>query len=675
MTAGIITGPATPTDRPALNDSPDKPADAPPTSVPRGRFDSATAALTALISVSVVYFFYLWPTYAYILRLADRPPVQLDGPLLALGGWSTAVLCMVPFALLATGATGLRSKRIGSALAIAILTLGLLLLAFDAMLVARYGRHLIEVIRFAGEGGSEGTGDLVGGLGGWLSLLGRGGLVIAVLVTVAWLFMQRAARAMARRSGVTWLRIARIGVVSAVGMLVIAPLFDLGFETRPAVFERLYAALPVDPRLHGREPWEPTTDDARVLAIDAELKSLYASRFAYLTRPHQVDEDVEISGDPPSVFVIVVESFRHDTLDEGMMPRLAEWSKRGLRCKRHYAGSYYSEQGLFALLYGRFPIAYNETLEAGVPPQLPHTLRRNGYELTYTTGHPEKWNGRELFMNATVFDRVIRQTEGDWPQWDRDALSAATDALQSPAPGNDRPRFVLSFLISSHFEYRYPEKYEIHKPVENTIRWEIGSIDHRDKLTAELREPLLNRYRNCMAFLDDLIMDTIERIDPAKHIVVVTGDHGESLLEDGRYGHGFAFSEMQTRVPMMIVGPGIEPRTIDRATAHADIPLTLLHALNGRPTPVRFQNGRDLLKPDAPAYDETLLCFSRNGTVGATLLASDHRLGFRLDLNEPRAVITELQNTSGDPIDLVPDSLPTPKVWRSAADRLLGSQP
>ena len=658
-----------------MNESPDKSADAPPPPAPPGtpgRFDLATPAMTALVSVSVVYAFYLWPTYAFILRLADRPPVQFDGPLLALGGWSTAVLCMVPVVLLAAFATGMRSKRIGGALAIVVIAIGLLVLAFDAMLVARYGRHLIEVVRFADEGGSDGAGDLVGGLGGWFALLARGGFVIAIVVTVAWLFMRRVVRTLANRSGVSWLRVARIGVVSTLGMLIIAPLFDLGFETRPAVFERLYAALPIDLRLHSREPWEPISGDARVLAIDSELKSLYASRFAYLTRPHQVDEDVAITGDPPSVFVIVVESFRHDTLDAGMMPRLAEWSRRGLRCKRHYAGSYYSEQGLFALLYGRFPIAYNETLEARVPPQLPHTLRRNGYDLTYTTGHPERWNGRELFMNATVFDRVVRQTDGDWPQWDRDALNAAVEALDA---SGDKPRFVLSFLISSHFEYRYPRKYEIHTPVENTIRWEIGSIDHRDKLTAELREPLLNRYRNCMAFLDDLIMDTIERIDPAKHIVVVTGDHGESLLEDGRYGHGFAFSEMQTRVPMLIVGPGVEPRTIDRATAHADIPVTLLHALNGRPTPIRFQNGRDLLAPNAPAHDETLLCFSRHGEVGATILSGEHRLGLRLDLSEPRAVVTEVQNTSGDPIDLVPDQFPTPPVWRSAAGRLLGSQP
>lgn len=638
---------------------------------PRGRFDFATPALTALVSVSLLYAFYLWPTYAYVLRLDEQPPIRLDGPLLMIGAWSTAALCIAPFAGLAALATGVRPARVGGAIAVGLLTLSNLLIAFDAMLIARYGRHLSEVLRFADEGGG-GAGDLVGGLGGWFALLGRGGLVIAIVVIVTWLVVRKLSHIASNKNGGRVIRFVRIAGVSLVGMFALAPLFDLGFETRPAVFERLYAALPVDLRLHGGKPWEPMSSDPRVRATDRQIKSLYAARFAHVTRPHQVDADVAISGDKPNVFVIVVESFRHDTLASGMMPRLAAWAEQGLRCDRHYAGSYYSEQGLFALLYGRFPITYHETLAARVPPQLPHTLRANGYELTYTTGHPEIWNGRELFMNDIVFDRVVRKTEGDWPRWDRDALGAAVEAFNAPG---ESPRFVLSFLISSHFEYRYPPEYEIHKPVENTIRWEIGSTDHRDKLTDELREPLLNRYRNCMAFLDDLIVDTIETLDPDKNIVIVTGDHGESLLDDGRYGHGFAFSEIQTRVPMVIVGPGIEPRVIDKATAHADIPLTLLHAINGEATPIEFQNGRDLLAPGAPVHDETLLCFSRSGKISGTLIVGGARLGVRFDLSEPRAVVTGFENASGEIVDPYRGETPTPDAWRAAAARLLPAQP
>jgi membrane-anchored protein YejM (alkaline phosphatase superfamily) len=56
----------------------------------------------------------------------------------------------------------------------------------------------------------------------------------------------------------------------------------------------------------------------------------------------------------------------------------------------------------------------------------------------------------------------------------------------------------------------------------------------------------------------------------------VTGDHGEEFMEKGRWGHASAYSEEQTRVPLLLYVPGHAPGEVTRMTSHLDLPATLL---------------------------------------------------------------------------------------------------
>jgi arylsulfatase A-like enzyme len=73
---------------------------------------------------------------------------------------------------------------------------------------------------------------------------------------------------------------------------------------------------------------------------------------------------------------------------------------------------------------------------------------------------------------------------------------------------------------------------------------------------------------------------------------VISADHGEAFHEHGESLHGTNLHEEQIRVPLLIVGPGIEPRVIEDPVQLIDVLPTLL-ARSGARFPFEL-DGRDL---------------------------------------------------------------------------------
>ena len=55
-------------------------------------------------------------------------------------------------------------------------------------------------------------------------------------------------------------------------------------------------------------------------------------------------------------------------------------------------------------------------------------------------------------------------------------------------------------------------------------------------------------------------------------LILVLGDHGESLFDDGHLGHGFSLNEIQTRIPLIINEKGIEITQAVRTTSSKSPP-------------------------------------------------------------------------------------------------------
>lgn len=152
---------------------------------------------------------------------------------------------------------------------------------------------------------------------------------------------------------------------------------------------------------------------------------------------------------------------------------------------------------------------------------------------------------------------------------------------------------------------------------------------------------MLNRYRNALGFLDDEISNLIRRLDPERNVIVLTGDRGESFWDDGTFMHASRGSDVQMRVPLVVVGPGIPRGRLTARSRHMDVLPSLLHLLAGRNVPLAHTHGRDQFAQGFK--DDRLVLYPFRGNQQAAslvLLRDEQRLRVRL-FPERRSFVTE----------------------------------
>ncbi len=130
-------------------------------------------------------------------------------------------------------------------------------------------------------------------------------------------------------------------------------------------------------------------------------------------------------------------------------------------------------------------------------------------------------------------------------------------------------------------------------------------------------------------------------------LVVVTGDHGESLGEHGERTHGLFAYESTLRVPLIVAGPGVPRRTVTTpGVAHVSIAPTVLDLLGITPRAFDGPSLRTLVSDerfdDQPIYFEALdAALMRGGAPLTGVIARDWKY---IDLPIP-----ELYDLGSDP--------------------------
>ncbi|MEC8473579.1 MAG: sulfatase-like hydrolase/transferase, partial [Planctomycetota bacterium] len=118
--------------------------------------------------------------------------------------------------------------------------------------------------------------------------------------------------------------------------------------------------------------------------------------------------------------------------------------------------------------------------------------------------------------------------------------------------------------------------YSTHAPYESYLEDRLFTPAADDRLVYPYgkteRDKVWNRYLNSAHTVDGLL----SKLPLEDKTVLITGDHGESFLEDGTIGHGTQLSHWQTKTPAVFLGRQIQPRTITELTSHADLLPTLL---------------------------------------------------------------------------------------------------
>jgi arylsulfatase A-like enzyme len=106
-------------------------------------------------------------------------------------------------------------------------------------------------------------------------------------------------------------------------------------------------------------------------------------------------------------------------------------------------------------------------------------------------------------------------------------------------------------------------------------------------LPADYRNRYFDPYLAAIAYEDSQIARVIRSLETrgllTSTLIVVAGDHGESLGDHGELSHGIFLYQETLRVPFIISGPGVSPRRVKTVARLIDVMPTVLD-LFGLPT-------------------------------------------------------------------------------------------
>lgn len=290
----------------------------------------------------------------------------------------------------------------------------------------------------------------------------------------------------------------------------------------------------------------------------------------------------------PNVVVIVVDALRADHLSlfkYGRLttPQLEKMRDQGVMRLATSALSVCNESfcGLRALASSRYVDSQAES-----PITLHEVLRRHGYrvDLIFSGDHTNFYGIHKIYGHVDSYfdgatavgrymndDRLVLERVGALGQWD------------------GKPTMIQIHLMSAHALGERFEEDPGFGPGSNYSSARFGTSD------AKMPQIATNFYDRGIKQADSVIADSLLKLKQRgfldSAIVVITGDHGESLGERGLYSHTHSVWEESLRVPFLLLAFGnADVKQMDpiHTVSQIDVAPTVLHAL-GMPQPKTWQ--------------------------------------------------------------------------------------
>lgn len=334
---------------------------------------------------------------------------------------------------------------------------------------------------------------------------------------------------------------------------------------------------------------------------------------------------------PRTVVFVLLDTTRADRIGAweyagAETPVLDELARRGVVFLRHHANSHATRPSMPQLLSGRYyhrnvlaafrthehPREYEFNRADPTTALLPAIVRAHGWATRGVSAHTWVVSDSELgryFDSLDLVPFTPEEGHGDGA----DVVDRAIALWEAREPG--RPLFLYLHFMDTHMPRPLPEGVAAPdtpavdrfspggEPLFDRERRRWSRSDARD-FTAEDRAYFSYLYDQRLHYADrqlGRLIARIERDDPGlrRTLVVVTGDHGEELGEDGRTDHTQSLADAVQHVPWIVTGASIEAgQRVTRVTEHVDVVPTLLAVLGLRPPRgVRF-DGRAQLGAD-----------------------------------------------------------------------------
>ena len=283
----------------------------------------------------------------------------------------------------------------------------------------------------------------------------------------------------------------------------------------------------------------------------------------------------------PNIYFFIIETLRRDYITEEIAPCLNAFAKKNIDFLSSFANANWTSLSWFAIFQSHFP--YNWTAirdtwkEGSIPLQL---FKQLGYKiLVYSSADLRYFNmDRTIFgENKKLADHIEEfAINRNLEACERDALcidSFSRDICTQKKEGN----FYIFFLDATHSEYNFPKNFPL------KFAPSAKQIDYLTITPKEI-EPVKNRYRNSVAYIDSL-MDRFFQILEKENlyeeaVIAITGDHGEEFYEEGALFHGSHINRYQTEVPIFCKFPNHSSPA--KEATHIDLFPSLLHYISGK---------------------------------------------------------------------------------------------
>ena len=369
---------------------------------------------------------------------------------------------------------------------------------------------------------------------------------------------------------------------------------------------------------------------------------------------------------PRGIVMIVVDSLRADHVGTYGYPRdttphLDALAAESVVFERAYSQSSWTTPSFASIFTSLYPsvhrvghaktrFGYTWSL-AESPPTLATSLSDAGFATAALVDIPtlSKRRGLGRGFDSYVNLEEIAKDGAVTRRTDPDAVAVLRELA-------GRNFLFVWHILDPHWPYHPPPEHDRFGPPDYEGSFENGLdrtgvselVEGRLPLSTADRKRLVALYDAEVRYADEQIgslVDALDAIGLADAVMlIVTSDHGESLLEHGHYGHSLPMYEETLRVPLIVRRPGVVPRRVPNVVQLIDLMPTLLDEMDVEaPDGLQGQSLSALLRGEAgwverPAFSEAPQFVERK-----SLRTGTHRLIFNADVQ-----ILDDQHVPGD---------------------------
>lgn len=266
----------------------------------------------------------------------------------------------------------------------------------------------------------------------------------------------------------------------------------------------------------------------------------------------------------PNIVLITIDTLRRDCLgihgnDRNISPNIDRLGRRGVIFRKAVSQAPWTLPAMGSIFTSLYPSQHGaNVVERGLGKQLttvPEILRNAGYSTIGLTSHI-------LIGRKYGFDQGFDHFDQSRSLWKADVTSELLTerALRYLGSGSDEPVFLWVHYLDPHHAYIGHPQFELARQRGRySENYSIRQLEKRvDEIRPDEIRHVVDLYEEEVAFTDAAIGRLIEHVEDLPWtrptVFLLTADHGEHMMERGRFGHGDDLYRQLLDVPLLVGG-------------------------------------------------------------------------------------------------------------------------